>query len=178
MSLLSVSLKMWSRSMEVSMRGKCTLHAPSAHTTLCALRTSRWEVKPVVSCHPGQKGGSLSQDRLRELWRARREWGGGDCSVDREAAPEDVPQVMLTHVDGVGDGQVVDDAVFPKGFVPSLPCQPVVEGGQPWALEGHTSQDLGAQDGGGDGCEAPQGVPCPPQVQGSRACRWHQCCSA
>ncbi len=75
-------------------------------------------------------------------------------------APDDAAQVALAHVDGVGDGQVVRDARAPELLVALLRGQPVVERGQPGALEGRARQDVVAQDQTRRRRKAPQRVPC------------------
>ena len=74
--------------------------------------------------------------------------------------------MLLAHVDGVGDGQVVGDALAPVGLVALLGCQPVVEGCQAGRLERGAGQDAVAQDEACSGRKATQRVTCANNEEG------------
>ena len=61
-------------------------------------------------------------------------------------APDDAPEVLLAHVDGIGDSQIVGDAVPPVVLPSLLGCQPVVEGCEARALKGCAREDAVAED--------------------------------
>ena len=75
-------------------------------------------------------------------------------------APDDASQVALAHVDGVGDGEKVDNARAPEVLVALLRGQAVIEGGQPRALKGRARQDVVAQDQARRRRKAAQRVAC------------------
>ncbi len=96
--------------------------------------------------------------------------GVGSIAVDRDCisaagneqskAPDDAPCVLLAHVDGIGDGQIVCDAVSPIVIIALLGRQSVVEGGQPRALKSCACEDPVTQNQAGRSCKASQRVTC------------------
>lgn len=68
------------------------------------------------------------------------------AAANRGKPPDDAPEMLLAHVDGIRDGQVAGDAVSPVVLVTLLRCQPVVEGGQARALESCAREDPVAEN--------------------------------
>ena len=78
--------------------------------------------------------------------------------------------MLLTHVDWVGDCDVVGDAIFPELGIPRLCCKLVVKGGQAWGFECGAVADADVQDSAGRGCEAAQRVACSINQTRSHTC--------
>lgn len=105
-------------------------------------------------------------DRLSTIQRGRSfccQWSVSPVRTRKKAVcctPVNAAQMTLAHVDGVGYGQIVDHASLPVSVITLLPCQLVVEGRQPRALKCNALQNGIAEDGAGNGCEAPKRVAC------------------